>query len=133
MFFLIFLLYDRRILIRISDKWIRIRGAQKHKDPDPQHWFLVSSVSLSCFSSPKHDIFSQPPPRLVHISTDEPHPHRSAPLSFNRQQYQHHAATRHTAAAGGGGGDSAASSLSSGSSSAPPPSPGCTLSPPRSP
>jgi hypothetical protein len=42
MFFLLFLLDDRRIRIRISDLWIRIRiqEAQKHvdpSDPDPQH------------------------------------------------------------------------------------------------
>ncbi len=42
MFFLLFLLDDRRIRIRIhiSDQWIRIREAQKHMDPtdqDPQH------------------------------------------------------------------------------------------------
>ena len=24
--------------IRTSDYWIRIREAQKHADPDPQHW-----------------------------------------------------------------------------------------------
>ncbi len=47
MFFLLFLLDDRGIRIRISDYWIRmrIREAQKHMDPtdwdgdpDPQHW-----------------------------------------------------------------------------------------------
>jgi hypothetical protein len=42
MFFLILLLDDGRILINISDFWIRIqiREAQKHidpMDPDPQH------------------------------------------------------------------------------------------------
>jgi hypothetical protein len=31
MFFLLFLLDDRRI---------RIQEAQKHSDPDPQHWFF---------------------------------------------------------------------------------------------
>ncbi len=37
--FLLFLLDDRRILIqiRISDKRIRIREAQKRMDPDPEH------------------------------------------------------------------------------------------------
>jgi hypothetical protein len=41
------LLDDRRIRIRIrihtSDSWIRIRiqEAQKHVDPDPQHWLHV--------------------------------------------------------------------------------------------
>jgi hypothetical protein len=41
MFFVLFLLDDRRIRIRsrTSYKWIRIREAQKHTDPDPQHWF----------------------------------------------------------------------------------------------
>jgi|688.fasta_scaffold2454835_1 hypothetical protein len=45
MFFLLFLLDDRRIRILISDKWIWIRDAQKNMDPsdpdvdmDPQHW-----------------------------------------------------------------------------------------------
>jgi hypothetical protein len=41
MFFLLFLLADRRIQIRISDKWIWIREVRKHvdpTDPDPQHW-----------------------------------------------------------------------------------------------
>jgi hypothetical protein len=40
MFFLVFLLDDRRIRIRISDLWGRIREAQKHMDPtdpDPRH------------------------------------------------------------------------------------------------
>jgi hypothetical protein len=46
MFFLLFLLDDRRNRIRVSDQWIRIREAQKHmgptdqgpdSDPDPQH------------------------------------------------------------------------------------------------
>ncbi len=42
----LFLLDDRRIRIRISDKWIRIREAQKHMDPppmdpDPQHWLQL--------------------------------------------------------------------------------------------
>jgi hypothetical protein len=43
--FLLFLLDDGRIRIRIhiSDEWIRIREAQKHMDPtdpdsNPQHW-----------------------------------------------------------------------------------------------
>jgi hypothetical protein len=44
MFFLLFLLNDRRIRIHISDQWIRMRilEAKKHMDhtdpdPDPQH------------------------------------------------------------------------------------------------
>ncbi len=46
MFFLLFLLDDLRIRIRISDLWIQIREAQKHMDPtdpepDPQHRFTV--------------------------------------------------------------------------------------------
>ena len=49
MFFLLFLLDDRRIRIRIhtSDWWIRIQEAQKHVDPvdpDPQHWFTCSNI-----------------------------------------------------------------------------------------
>jgi hypothetical protein len=41
-FFLLFLLDERRIRIHTSDKWIRIREAQKHVDPvdpdsDPEH------------------------------------------------------------------------------------------------
>jgi hypothetical protein len=50
-FFLLFLLADRRIRIRIHtcDLWIRIREAQKHVDPvdpdpvshpDLEHWFF---------------------------------------------------------------------------------------------
>jgi hypothetical protein len=51
MVFLLFLQDDRRIRIRIriqtSDKWIRIREAQKHvdpvdPDPDPQQWLWRS-------------------------------------------------------------------------------------------
>jgi hypothetical protein len=44
MFFLLFLLNDRRIRIRnrISDTCIWIREAQKHMDPDPQQWCLHS-------------------------------------------------------------------------------------------
>ncbi len=46
MFFFLFLLDDSRIRIRIwihnCDKWIRIREAQKHVDPDPEHWWHVS-------------------------------------------------------------------------------------------
>jgi hypothetical protein len=51
MFFLIFLLDDRRIRIRISEYCIRIRiriwTARKHMDPtdpDPQHWFVSKQV-----------------------------------------------------------------------------------------
>jgi hypothetical protein len=47
--FLQFLHDDRRIQSRIriririhtSDKWIRIREAQKHVDPDPQHFIII--------------------------------------------------------------------------------------------
>jgi hypothetical protein len=56
MFFLLFLLDDRRIWISISDLWIRIRVAQKHMDPtdpdfdpDPQHWFVVKRVNFFIF------------------------------------------------------------------------------------
>jgi hypothetical protein len=40
MFFLLFLLDDGRIRIRISDLWIQMRGreAQNMDHPDPQHW-----------------------------------------------------------------------------------------------
>ncbi len=50
MFFLLFLLDDRRIRIRIriSDYWIWIRETKKHmdpkdpdSDPDPQHCFNI--------------------------------------------------------------------------------------------
>ncbi len=39
-FSLLFLIDDRMIRswIRTSHQWIWIREAQKHKDPDPQHW-----------------------------------------------------------------------------------------------
>jgi hypothetical protein len=46
-FFILFLLDDRRIRIRIHTyDWIRIREAKKHVDPvdpdsDPEHWSLV--------------------------------------------------------------------------------------------
>ncbi len=39
--------FARRIRIRSSDSWIRIREAQKHMDPretDPQHCFFVSPL-----------------------------------------------------------------------------------------
>jgi hypothetical protein len=40
-FFLLFLLDERRIRIHTSDKWIRIREAQKHVDPvDPESRFF---------------------------------------------------------------------------------------------
>jgi hypothetical protein len=39
--FLTFLLNDRRIRIR---NLIRIKEAQKHSDPDPQHWHAGSGV-----------------------------------------------------------------------------------------
>ncbi len=50
--FLTILLNDRRIRIRISDKWIRIwiQEAQKHEDPDPgsdpdpQHWSMGTGI-----------------------------------------------------------------------------------------
>jgi hypothetical protein len=41
MLFLLFLHDDRRIRIHTSDEWIRIREAQKHVDPDPEHWEKV--------------------------------------------------------------------------------------------
>ncbi len=47
MFFLLFLLDDRSIRIRASDKWIRIREAQKHMDhtdPDPQHCLALRRI-----------------------------------------------------------------------------------------
>ncbi len=44
-FFLLFLLADRRIRIHTSEKWILIREAQNHVDPE--HWFLAIIVSLS--------------------------------------------------------------------------------------
>ncbi len=48
-FFVIFLLDDRRIRIRTSDQWIRIRTqeSQKHADSDPQHCFSALFVSFS--------------------------------------------------------------------------------------
>jgi hypothetical protein len=52
MFFLLFLLYDRWIRIRISDYWIRVREARKHldpTDPNPQHCsahLKVKKISL---------------------------------------------------------------------------------------
>jgi hypothetical protein len=59
MFFLLFLLNDRRIrggiLIHISDQWIRIQEAQKHmdpldSDPDPQHCFFCYSSTIADIS-----------------------------------------------------------------------------------
>ncbi len=46
--FLLFLLDDRRIRIRIStsDQWIRIWEAQKHVNPvDPEHWYPLFDAS----------------------------------------------------------------------------------------
>jgi hypothetical protein len=41
MFFLLFLLYDRRIRIHFSDYWIREAQKQKHRDPtDPEHYLV---------------------------------------------------------------------------------------------
>jgi hypothetical protein len=41
--FLTIFLGDKRIRIRIhtSDLWTRIQEAQKHVDPDPQHWGIL--------------------------------------------------------------------------------------------
>jgi hypothetical protein len=52
MFFLLFLLDDIRIRIRISDEWIpiRIQEAQKHMDftdSDPQHCFCKEHTPVS--------------------------------------------------------------------------------------
>jgi hypothetical protein len=56
MFFLLFLLDDIRIRIRISDKWIRIREAQKHMDPtDPDPHYCC--VSLQVFTITVPDYF----------------------------------------------------------------------------
>jgi hypothetical protein len=58
MFFLLFLLDDRRIRIRIQE-------AQKHmypKDPDPQHWFSKkkkSSNSQNCVDEYLHGKMSR--------------------------------------------------------------------------
>jgi hypothetical protein len=61
-FFLLYLLNDRRIRIRIqsrirfrihtSDSWIWIREAQKHVDPvdpDPEHWEIDMLMVYSTF------------------------------------------------------------------------------------
>jgi hypothetical protein len=50
MLFLLILFDDRKIRIRNSDLWIRIREAQKHMnptDPDPQHYLMGSPFKRS--------------------------------------------------------------------------------------
>ncbi len=67
MFFLLFLLDDRRIQIRsrtrirIFDKWIWIREAQKHMDPtdpDPQHWFYRTEFGRKLSQNDKMSNFA---------------------------------------------------------------------------
>ena len=58
--FLLFLLDERRIRIHTSDKWIRIREAQKHVDPvdpdsDPEHCWeqiqMLAIIEMGCQTS----------------------------------------------------------------------------------